>query len=267
MSRNWRRNMKEMGGGVAIAFQFLTTLPLPFRPEWQPETLSWALRAYPLVGMVLGVFLGSLVFLLAPFVPVWMLTLVVLSAWIILTGGLHLDGWMDVADAVGSRAPLEKKIAIMKDPHVGSFGIISLVLLLMWKAVFLFAIVEVMLKQEQTALLMLILVGVLGISRWGVLVCLGWLRPFRQEGLAWVWHRSLGKRDLAWGGFPLALTIVLEPWLILLYVNHLLFLLVWMRWSQAQFGGINGDLLGAAIEGGELWGLFSLFICIWFVMG
>ncbi|EGL81497.1 Cobalamin synthase [Caldalkalibacillus thermarum TA2.A1] len=256
-------SIREMGDGILIAFQFLTTLPLPGRPEWQPHTLNWALRAYPLVGLVVGALLGSLVLLLGPFASVWVLTLVLFTAWMVLTGGLHLDGWMDVADAIGSRAPLEKKIAIMKDPHVGSFAVVGLLLLLVWKAVFLFGLVDIGLQRGQPGALMVMLMAVPALSRWGVLVCLGQLKPFRQEGLAWLWHLSLKKRDLAWGFVPLGVLLCFQPWLILLFVSYLLFLAGWIYWCKRQFGGVNGDLLGAAIEGGELWGLFTLFIFIW----
>ncbi|MGM2749804.1 adenosylcobinamide-GDP ribazoletransferase, partial [Bacillus cereus group sp. Bce010] len=61
--------------------------------------------------------------------------LVLLSLWVAISGGLHLDGVMDLADALGSNQPVARRWEIMKDPVVGSFGMLALVFLLAWKGV------------------------------------------------------------------------------------------------------------------------------------
>ncbi len=113
--------------GIILAFQFLTRIPLPIQCPWNKKTIRWALRAYPLIGLVIGMLL-NVIYVMEPFVPGWFMALLLLTIWIAVTGGLHLDGWMDVADAVGSNAPLEKKWTIMKDSHIGSFACISFII-------------------------------------------------------------------------------------------------------------------------------------------
>ncbi len=127
--------------GVVLALQFLTRLPLPIACPWTPATRRWAIRAYPLVGLLLGGVL-ALVAQLMHGAPAPLAALALLSLWVALSGGLHLDGVMDLADALGSNQPLARRWEIMKDPQVGSFGILALFFLLAWKGVLLWALLH-----------------------------------------------------------------------------------------------------------------------------
>ncbi|MCZ4151790.1 adenosylcobinamide-GDP ribazoletransferase, partial [Escherichia coli] len=92
---------------------------------------------YPLVGAAIGlaVWLGGALFgTVLPALPAAVLTL---TLWVWLTGGLHLDGWMDTADGLLSYRSRERMLEIMKDSRVGAMGVIACVLLLMMKAALL----------------------------------------------------------------------------------------------------------------------------------
>lgn len=258
--------MKEAGYGLLLAIQFLTRLPVPVACPWTPATSRWALRCYPLVGLLLGATLASLGALLQGVLPTPMLALVLLSLWVGLSGGLHLDGLMDVADALGSNTPLERRWAIMKDPQVGSFGILALVFLLFWKVTLLWALLE-----AGVSLVVLVLVPALG--RLGGVVLLLLAPCARREGLAWAWRQHLQRRDLALSLVPLAAALWLLPGgmfvssglAVLLLGCLLLFLLGYGLLMSRAFGGINGDIVGAAIEAGELWLL--LVAWVWWMWG
>jgi len=110
------------------AFLMYSRIPV-FKVEWKEENRRYSLGFFPLVGAVIGAILiawrlicsklgiGQLLFSAgAVFIPV------------LVTGGIHLDGYCDVNDALASYADKEKRIKIMSDPHIGSFAVIRLIL-------------------------------------------------------------------------------------------------------------------------------------------
>ncbi|MEZ2417044.1 adenosylcobinamide-GDP ribazoletransferase [Luteibacter sp. RCC_6_2] len=118
--------------GLAVAFAFLTRLPVPrvnFGTVAQAASLKW----YPLVGLAIGSLLVATARMLHAF-PVLPAAAIVLVVWVALTGALHLDGLADSADAwIGGMGDRERTLAIMKDPRSGPAGVISLVLVLLLK--------------------------------------------------------------------------------------------------------------------------------------
>ncbi|WP_434580168.1 adenosylcobinamide-GDP ribazoletransferase [Pseudomonas sp. Z5-35] len=139
-----------------IALQFLSSVPirLPGMPE--PEQLGRSLLFYPLVGLLFGGVLWSLDALLLG-TPSLLHAALLLAAWVLLSGGLHLDGLADSADAwVGGFGDRERTLLIMKDPRSGPIAVVTLVLVLLLKWAALAALIE----QEQTlALLVVPMVG------------------------------------------------------------------------------------------------------------
>ncbi|SDJ94464.1 adenosylcobinamide-GDP ribazoletransferase [Billgrantia gudaonensis] len=238
--------MMNAAFGLLLACQFLTRLPVPVACPWTPVTRRWALRSYPLVGLAIGVLLAAFAALLSGVLPTPLLALVLLSLWVALSGGLHLDGVMDVADALGSNAPLARRWEIMKDPQVGSFAILALVFLLAWKGMLVWALLN-------AGASLGVLVAVPALARFGAVALLCLAPCARREGLAWTWRQDLERRDLLLALVPLAVLFALLPGWPLLLGALLAFLLVYGGGMTRAFTGINGDIVGAAIEGGELW--------------
>jgi adenosylcobinamide-GDP ribazoletransferase len=119
--------------GLAIAFGFLTRLPVP-RIEPRSDALAGSLKWYPLVGLVLGTLLAGAATLLSGVLHPLPAAAIVLVAWVALTGALHLDGLADSADAwIGGLGDRTRTLAIMKDPRSGPAGVVSLVLVLLLK--------------------------------------------------------------------------------------------------------------------------------------
>ncbi len=251
--------MKNLIYGFFLAIQFLTRIPIPVQCPWNSKTSRWALRSYPAVGLILGMILMLVYYLLAPHLHAHFLTLLIISGWVWLTGGLHLDGWMDVADAVGSNAPLEKKWEIMKDPHVGSFGHIALLFLLTWKAVLIYDL----LHYDTLVIAFLFIVAC---SRLGVVMLMIFLPTAKNNGLAWEWKMHINQTDFYYAIIPVILLVCLFPAFYFYVPAYLLFVILYGAWIKKVFKGTNGDLLGTAIEGGELWGLVITWIYFSFVM-
>jgi Cobalamin-5-phosphate synthase len=120
----------------AVAVQFLTRIPVRSATPPSPQDQGHALLFYPAVGAVLGAALagmGALTSWLG--VPSALSGALILCFWVALTGALHLDGLADSVDAfAGGRGNRQRTLELMKDPHCGTFAVVTLVLLLMIKA-------------------------------------------------------------------------------------------------------------------------------------
>src|SRR5574343_1544844 len=127
---------------LILAIQFLTRLPTPqlktFDPAWLADAARWFAPVGLLVGAIvwLAVLAGSLV-------DPWLAALAGLLAWLWVTGGLHIDGLADLADAQGAaHRSRERFLEVLKDPHLGSFGVLSLATQLIVKLVLLMLLVK-----------------------------------------------------------------------------------------------------------------------------
>lgn len=116
-----------------IAVQFLTCLPIHIEPPPVGREIGLSLLWYPAVGLLLGLFIWVVASLLSPLAtPLG--AAIVLIIWVASTGGLHLDGLGDTADAwVGGRGDRERTLAIMKDPYSGPIAVAAVVCVLLLK--------------------------------------------------------------------------------------------------------------------------------------
>lgn len=116
-----------------IALQFLTRLPIRLRAMPSERDIGRSLLYYPLVGLLLGLLLAALVWVMQDTAPS-LRAAIVLAVWVLATGALHLDGLADSADAwVGGLGNRERTLAIMKDPYSGPAAVATLVIVLLIK--------------------------------------------------------------------------------------------------------------------------------------
>lgn len=117
---------------MIIAFSMYSKLPMP-HITWQEKNMKYAMCFFPMVGIVIGFFeyvLGS--WLLRRNCGNFFFSACMTLLPILLTGGIHLDGFMDTTDALASYGDREKKLAILKDSHVGAFAVLGLSVYLIW---------------------------------------------------------------------------------------------------------------------------------------
>lgn len=174
---------------AAAAFQFLSRFPVKMQIDFVPSLLRESVVFYPLVGAAIGLcvwLMGALSGAVLPAFPAAVLTL---TLWVWLTGGLHLDGWMDTADGLLSYRTRERMLEIMKDSRVGAMGVIACVLLLMMKA----ALIADFIARGHWmygALLILPMIW----SRWFMVYAMSaWPNARGDDGLA-VLFKGLGER-------------------------------------------------------------------------
>lgn len=224
------------------AVQFLTRIPVTLRHA-DDRTIGASRAFFPLVGGLIGAFLAGLDILLRragiPALPASALEVAVLAA---VTGGLHLDGLADTADALMSGSDREGMLRIMRDPHTGAMGTISVVLLLLLKVVFLSAIDG---RARCTALILMCALG-----RWSMAYAIQ-ISPYaRPNGKARSYFAAPTPGVTACAGsIALSLSLVAAgiPGAALCAaataVGHLI-----TRTFGRILGGSTGDTLGATDE-------------------
>ncbi len=224
-----------------VALQFLTILPVRIRSEVTPEDLGASLRYFPLVGLLLGLALAGMVPLLG-LLPHPVLAILILILSIVLTGGMHVDGFADTCDGFGGLRPKEKVLEIMRDSRVGVMGVTGVFCLLALKGVLLASI--------SPQILWRLLILMMVFSRWSqVLVC-STSSYARAEGKAKCFVEYAGRNELLGASIFAALVLLfLGSWQgLLVLCLSLLPLLLFLTYVKRRIGGVTGDIIGAASE-------------------
>lgn len=235
---------------LASAFLMYSRIPMP-QVEWKEENRRYALCFFPLIGAVIGgifLFWNYLCDILNMGAIIKGVVSVVIP--VIVTGGIHLDGFCDVIDAKSSFGDKEKKLSIMSDPHIGSFAAIYLVLYLLLQTAFCSEIREM----KTAAVIALGFVMSRSLSGIGA-VCLksaksgGTLQSFVKPA-----HRRITLAVL------IAIAVISS--LIMVYFSFFsgifaviggVMSLVFYRFSAYRnFGGITGDTAGWFLQVCEL---------------
>lgn len=217
------------------ALQFLSIIPV--RRTFDEHAVARSLLYFPLVGGVIGTIL-LVVAASTQHLPMLASALVVIT-WAIITGGLHLDGLADCADAFAVRGDRQRTQEVMKDPRCGPFAVVILTLILLVKFAALVSLFNT------GGLIALLIAPVLGRS--AVLLLYQTTPYVRAGGLGQVYADHLDSIVL-W--VVIAVSVGLSVLLIgLVPVLIASLLLLGLRWMMLQkLGGISGDTLGASIE-------------------
>lgn len=251
--------MNSILSGLLVALSLYSAIPVP-QVEWKKNTMKYAVAFMPVVGLVIAG-LEALWLLLCGRLGVTQLLYACGAAAIpvFVTGGFHLDGFVDTCDALCSYGDQEKRLEILKDPHIGAFGVIWLVVLSVLR-VGLYAQVWAAPARISLVLCGYLLARVLG----GSMIVM--VRPAKNSGLAHLFAENAEKRPvriafLLWFAILAVLTVFfgrISGLLLLLALTALRVLV--QRQFMRIFGGMTGDLCGFTITLCELTALvFAAF--------
>lgn len=236
--------------------QFLTRIHITQQTEWSAESFGRSVKFFPLIGVILGIILVIINQLFAEYLPsmgIYMpphvLTALLITINIILTGGLHCDGFMDTMDGIFSGRSKERMLEIMKDSRVGANGVMAFVLLIIIKWSL---IMDVSPLSLPTALLIMPVLG-----RLAMVICITAFPYARPEGIGKAFAQYAGQMTL-WIGILLVLLIIvpLGKQAILGLVIVSLCTLLFGRYVTKRLGGLTGDTYGAMCELAEIIVLF-----------
>jgi adenosylcobinamide-GDP ribazoletransferase len=237
------------------ALSFLTILPCGQVTLSEEKELARSMAFFPLVGLVIGLLLALGYYLFSFLFPKSLVLWLTIGLLALLTRGLHLDGFADTIDGLGSGGPKENILEVMRDSRIGAFGVISLILLIGGKYLALDQI------SNSSVPYSLILMAVMGRQSM-VLVCCrsSYARP--NGGLAKPFTENLGYRETAWSllsAFGITLLFMGVKGIVLFFGIGL-FSLGYRFFFMKKLGGVTGDILGAANELTELLCLILLVI-------
>ena len=224
-----------------LALQFISRIYI-FNVSFDEVAFGKATRFFPVVGLILGT-ITSIVYYLSVWVfPAEVTAALTVLTMVFLTGGMHLDGFMDSMDGLFSGRDRERQLEIMRDSRIGAFGAVGLV------SLFLLKYVVILKLPFEFIYPLLILAPVIG--RWTIVICIKFFPYLREQGLGKLYSQYTG-----WSEFIIAtvfvtgITVLLAglPGLILLVACGFLALLMCRRVSR-QLGGLTGDIYGAVNE-------------------
>lgn len=237
-----------------VALQFLTRLPTPALAGFESDWIARAVPCFPLVGWLVGALAGAVFWGVSQWLPGWPAAVAALAAGLLVTGGFHEDGLADTADGLGGGLTRERRLAIMKDSRLGSYGALALWAVLSFKAALLAGMAP------RAGALALVLAG--GGARALVAPVMAGMAYARDPAEAKLKPAPQGVRGWEAG---LALLLGAAPVLILARGSGLVGLglaalaVLWLaRTARRLIGGWTGDVLGACevlAEAGLLTGL------------
>lgn len=239
-----------------VAFSLYSAIPMP-RVNWTKKNMRYAFCFFPLIGVAVGLAQLLLLWLCLALEQQMIFAAVATALPVLLTGGIHMDGFCDTMDALGSHGDAEKRLEIMKDSRAGAFAVIGcgLYLLLMfgfWHAFF----------EQPTPAVFFLFVLSRGLSGLGVMR----LRCAKGSGLAASFSDAAEKRPVA---AVMVVYIALSAvWMaVLAPLGAVLCLLtgcwlycVYRDTAYRKFGGITGDLAGCFLVICELLELAMLVL-------
>ena len=236
--------MPDLFNSLRMAFGFMTVLPLPQRKEWSDRDFGWSAVFYPLTGALIGLGAAAALRLFSAVFAAPVAAFLALIVWILLSGGLHWDGLADCFDGFGCSAAPERRLEIMKDSRLGTYGALGIFcsLILKWLCIWHLP--------ENKFLIFFALTG--AAARWAMLFLLskGLANP---KGMAAMLRQHCPKRVLLYAlPVPLLLALLYGSFGFLYLLIGLCSTFVLGLIAEQKIGGINGDVLGFSIELAEI---------------
>ncbi len=236
----------------AVSFSLYSRIPMPHF-EWKEDDMRHSLIFFPEVGLVIGILTYFINIIPAvEQLPLLVRTVITLLIPLIVTGGFHLDGYMDTADALKSYRPAEEKLRILKDPHIGAFAVIGLCTCML-----IFAGSTAMILEYGDRRTLMILAAVYPMSRAlsGILAIS--LKKAKTDGML------AGETERAGMGITVSLTVQLAAAAafmvcldlmsgIAVLAGMLIFVIFYISMTKKQFGGVTGDTAGYFVTVGEM---------------
>jgi len=235
--------MHRVFGDIRLALGLLTRLPLPGAPD--PGRGAAAAWAWPVAGLVTGLIGGAAIWLTSG-LSAGVSAAVGLGAMIMTSGAMHEDGLADTADGLWGGWERDRRLEIMKDSRIGTYGVIALMLALLARWSLMAGLIA-------SGAIWAPLIAAAVMSRVPMIFLMALMEPARPGGLARMVGQPPLSAALIAAGLALALGLILGGgaaiWALALALGLTLGL---ARVAQAKIGGQTGDILGASQQISEI---------------
>ena len=228
------------------ALKFLTIIPLLRRREASPEELGCSIGYFPVVGIIIGLILVGLNWGLGLILPSPVVNILLIVSLAVISGALHLDGFVDTCDGIAGHKPVEARWRVMHDSRAGGFGIVGVCLLLLVKYISLNNVPE--------SLLMMTLIVMPVVSRWAMVYAVFAYPYARPSGLGKAFKQVANWQRLVMATLvALVVAIVLARWAgLAIMVGIWVIIILMAAYLKRKFSGLTGDTYGAINEVAEV---------------
>lgn len=228
---------------IILMLQFLTSIPIPYKIKAYNEDFGKGLAFAPIIGLAIGAILSVTFLVLRPVLPQNLCLVLIMIEYIILTGGLHLDGLGDTFDGLFSNRSKERILEIMRDSRVGTNAVLAIISILFINVYFLSEF------SGEYIVKILILLPVAG--RVGSIVGASLSKYARSgEGLGKSFIDYCGLKELIIGiiSYLLIFFIVrIYNWMYL-FIFPIITAILLIKLLSRKIDGATGDVLGAVCE-------------------
>jgi len=233
---------------LEVAVEFLTVLPIKGKREAGVQAdrpdLGQSAGWFPWVGVAIGAGAGLAWWLSGLAMPPMLPAALAVAAWAVLTGGLHLDGLADCCDGLLSAAPAERRLEIMRDPRLGTFGAVGLYLVLVTKIAAVYSL------SPANAIPAILLAASSGR---GLILLARWQPNAHPGGMGEDFKSGLQRASLPLAAVPVMGSCIFLGWTgVLAVLAALLATAAVFSLARGRIGGLTGDVLGCAVEASEL---------------
>jgi adenosylcobinamide-GDP ribazoletransferase len=228
---------------IILMIQFLTRIPIKTTLDVTEEDFGKGLAFAPFVGLVIGVVLYLIYLVFKNTFPVYLISTVIVVCYLMLSGGIHMDGLGDTFDGVFSGRSKEKVMEIMKDSRTGTFGVLALISIILLDVSLLSMLIPLC---DGTIIIIFPILG-----RMGCLIGAGAFDYARKEGLAKSFVHHCSKNEIMIGLIITLVSVVLvmTSFNILIHVAISLIISYLLNlYFSKKLSGITGDTMGAVCE-------------------
>lgn len=249
--------MKNLINAFIMALSMFTILPVPYK-AWKDEAVRHMMKLYPLVGIVVGI-INYVVFRVIGYFNLSIILIASITMVIpfVITGMLHLDGFMDVCDALLSRRDKAEKIRILKDPNTGAFSVISLGILFIIDFAATYTLVG-----NSVNIIGIIIIPVISRSLMGLMLLKK--ESMKESSLGSYFKKGTGKVDIIILYIFLLIASLIFMLLglkfILVPLGMIIIALLSVNKSIKELGGMSGDIAGYGLVLSEVFGILILSI-------
>lgn len=235
----------NLPGSMMIAFSMYSRIPVP-QVQWTKERMKYAMCFFPLIGAVIGLLEYGVILLLRTLGFPFLEQILPVVIPVVVTGGIHMDGLLDVIDAKSSHGETEKKLEILKDPHTGAFAIIGCGIYFLLYLAFFMEMRPVMIPAFCITFVITRALSGLSVVTFPMA---------KKSGLAATFSDGAHKRVV---GTVMALYLIISlpaVWLLTgataalgVFVISFVVFLYYYHMAKREFGGITGDLAGYFLQ-------------------
>lgn len=235
----------NLPGSMMIAFSMYSRIPVP-QVQWTKERMKYAMCFFPLIGAVIGLMEYGAILLFRTMGFPFLAQILPVVIPVAVTGGIHMDGLLDVIDAKSSHGETEKKLEILKDPHTGAFAIIGCAIYFLLYLAFFMEMRSVMIPAFCITFIITRALSGLSVVSFPMA---------KKSGLAAAFSDGAHKRVVGTVMVLYLIISLLAVWFLTgvpavsgVFAISFVVFLYYYHMSKREFGGITGDLAGYFLQ-------------------